>query len=137
MIKKVVKGKEIAVAVINEIGALSRITSFLVNHGVNIESVAGYATPIGEKSELMFVTDNNIAAIDALAEHGYRYIRENDVIVVELENSPGSLKNISERLAQNAINVTYIYATTCAGGCPTKIVLSTSDNDRATEILKD
>ena len=136
MIKKIVRSKEIAVAVINEIGALSKITSFLMNHGINIEAVAGYATPVGEKSELVFVTDNNIVAIDALAEHDFKYIRENDIIIVELENRPGNLKNISECLAQNGINITYIYATTCVGGCPTKIVLSTSDNDKTMSILR-
>jgi len=136
MIKRVLRGKEIAVAVINEVGALAKITSFLVNHGINIEAVAGYATSIGEEAGLMFITDNNSVAIAMLQEHGYEDIRQNDVLIVELENTPGALKNISETLAQNAINITYIYATTCMAGCPTKIILSTSENDKAIDILK-
>jgi hypothetical protein len=135
MIKKVILGKEIAVAVINEIGALARITSFLVNHGINIEAIAGYAAEIGDQAGLIFMTNNNPAAIEALVKSGYEDIEERDVIVVEVENRPGALKNISEILAQNGINISYIYATTCTGGCPTKIVLSTSDNNKAFEIL--
>ena len=135
MIKKVITGKEIAVGVINEIGALSTITSLLVNHGINIGAVAGYSTIVGEQAELMFITDNNLKAVEALVEHGYKFIRENDIIIIEIENNPGALKNISERLAQNAINITYIYGTTCIAGCPMKMILSTSDNARAINLL--
>jgi hypothetical protein len=135
MIKKAVFGKEIAVTVTNEVGALSKITSFLVNHGINIEAVAGYAAEIGDQAGLMFITNNNPAAIQTLIKNGYEEIEEREVIIIEIENRPGALKNISEILAQNDINISYIYATTCPGGCPTKIILSTSDNGRAFEIL--
>lgn len=135
MIKRVTLGKEIAVAVRNDVGVLSKITSFLVDHGINIEAVAGYATPVGEEAGLMFVTDNNLSAVKILVEHGYDDIGENEVLIVEVENRPGALKNISEILAQNGINITYIYATTCRGGCPTKLILATSDNNMAFEIL--
>ena len=84
----------------------------------------------------MFITDDNIAAINELTSNGYDDVRENEVIIVELQNSPGALKNISERLTQNDINIAYIYCTTCSTGCPAKIILSTSDNERAFELLK-
>jgi len=136
VIKSLVTGKEVSVVVINEVGALAKMTSFLVNHGINVEAIAGYSNNVGDQAGLMFITDNNIAAINELQSNGYSDIKENDVIIVELENSPGALKNISERLAQNGINITYIYCTTCVGGCPAKIVFSTSNNNRAAEILK-
>jgi len=128
-------GHEIEVVVKNEVGALANITSFLVNHGVNIEGILGYATEVGHEAGMLFITDNNGLAIMALKEHGYRNVRENDILIVELENRPGALKNISEILAQNSINIEYIYATTCKGGCPTKVLLSTSDNSEAFKIL--
>lgn len=134
---KLVRGKEIFVGVINEVGVLAKITSFLVNHGINMEAILGYATVVGEQAGLMFVTDDNRVAIDTLAQHGFTALKENDVIIIGVENNPGSLKNISECLAQNGINITYIYGTTCIKGCPAKLVLSTSDNDRAFTILSD
>lgn len=137
MIKKALLGKEVSVKVVNDIGTLSKVTSFLVNHGINLEGIAGYSTDFGEEAALMFITDNNAAAVDILMDHGYTGIQENEVIIVELENTPGSLKNISEIIAQNGINITYIYATTCAKGCPTKIVFSTSDNHTAINLLKE
>ncbi len=137
MIKRITREKEIQVAVLNEVGTLARLTSFLVNHGINIEAIAGYAAPIGQEAGLMFIANDNLAAVKALKEHGYKDIGENDVLIVELENSPGALKNISEILAQNGINITYLYATTCSGGCPTKVVLSTSNNKKALAILSE
>ena len=136
MIKSLALGKEISVVVVNEIGALSKMTSFLVNHGINVEAIAGYSNNIGDQAGLMFVTNNNVEAVETLISNGYVDTKENEVIIVELENTPGALKNISERLAQNNVNITYIYCTTCMGGCPAKIILSTTDNMRAFSILK-
>ncbi|NQT23455.1 MAG: ACT domain-containing protein [Candidatus Omnitrophica bacterium] len=135
MVKKAVRGKEISVSVINEVGILAKITSFLVNHGINVEAVAGAARRVGEAAVLMFVTDDNLAAVNILNEHGLQSM-ENDIIIVELENTPGSLKNISEILAQNGINIEYIYGTTCSGGCPAKMILATSNDEIAIRILK-
>ncbi|MFH1092663.1 MAG: hypothetical protein V1739_00750 [Candidatus Omnitrophota bacterium] len=136
MIKSLSLGREISVVVVNEIGALSKMTSFLVNHGINVEAIAGYSNNIGDQAGLMFVTDDNVSAVEILASSGYTDTKENDIIIVELENTPGALKNISERLAQNDINITYIYCTTCMGGCPAKIILSTTDNLKAISVLR-
>lgn len=136
MIKSLSVGREISVVVINEVGALAKVTSFLVNHGINVEAIAGYSNHVGDQAGLMFITDDNVSAINQLIENGYPDVKENEVIIVELENTPGALKNISERLTQKDINIAYIYCTTCVQGCPAKIILSTSDNDRAFELLK-
>ncbi len=136
MIKSLSIGYEVSVVVINEVGALAKVTSFLVNHGINVDAVAGYSNHVGDQAGLMFITDDNVSAINELIQNGYEDVRENEVIIVELENTPGALKNISERLTQNDINIAYIYCTTCLKGCPAKIILSTSDNERAFELLK-
>ena len=135
MIQKVSLGMEVSVVVPNELGALSKITSFLVNHGINVEAVAGYIKDSNEEAELMLVTDNNYEAIDALTEHGFTKTKERDVVIVELENRPGGLKNITEQLAQNNIDILYIYCTTCSNGCPAKVVLLTSNNEKAASVL--
>ncbi|PIU40972.1 MAG: hypothetical protein COS99_07865 [Candidatus Omnitrophica bacterium CG07_land_8_20_14_0_80_42_15] len=135
MITRIGRGKEISVGVINEVGALAKITSFLVNHSINIEAILGYATEEGQQAGLLFITDDNFSAIEALTEGGYHEVRENDVLIVEVENKPGSLKNISECLAGNSININYLYCTTCSEGCPAKVVLSTSNNNIAAKLL--
>ncbi|MBU1007164.1 MAG: hypothetical protein KKH08_06220 [Candidatus Omnitrophica bacterium] len=135
MIKNLTRMKELAVGTKNEIGALANMMSFLVNHGINIETIAGYSNSTGTQGTLAFITDDNRKTIIELMNHGYDAIEELDVIVAELENRPGTLKNISEMLANNKINIDYIYCTTCSSGCPAKIVIATSDNERAFNIL--
>jgi hypothetical protein len=130
MIKNLIKTKEITVPVKNEVGALARMMSFLVNHGINVEAMTGSADHLGEEGKLIFITDNNEDAIDVLQSEGYQ-AKENDVVIIEVENRPGTLKNVSEVLALNKININYFYCTTCSGGCPAKMVLATSDNNKA------
>ena len=64
MIKNLVKAKEISVLTKNEVGALSRMMSFLVNHGINVETIVGYSNQTGRQGNLTFITDNNQEAID-------------------------------------------------------------------------
>ena len=136
MIKNLVRTKEIRVRVRNEVGALARIMSFLVNHSVNVETITGYSDPSGTQGYVIFTTDNNRKSIGELINNGYAEIGESDVLVIELENKPGTLKNISELLAGNGINIDYLYCTTCSGGCPAKVVFSTSNNELAFGLLK-
>ncbi len=135
MIKNLVRTKEIRARVRNEVGALARMMSFLVNHGINVETIAGYSDQTGTQGSIIFVTENNEKTINELLANGYEDIEEKDIIVAELANKPGTLKNISEILAGNGINIDYLYCTTCSGGCPAKVVLSTSDNDIAFRLL--
>ena len=135
MIKKLVKAKEVSVAIENQVGVLARMMSFLANHGINVETIAGHSDPSSDHGNLIFITDNNQKTIAELIDNGYEDIEENDVIVIELEDRPGALKNISEILANYKINIDYLYCTTCSSGCPAKIVLATSDNDRAFDVL--
>jgi hypothetical protein len=130
-----VVAKEISVGTKNEVGALARMMSFLVNHGINVETIAGYSNRAGTEGMLTFITDDNQKSLDELLENGYGDIENREVIVAELENRPGILKNVSEILAANGINIDYLYCTTCPNGCPSKIVLSTSDNDEAFRVL--
>lgn len=135
MIKNAVRSRQISVIARNEIGVLARLMSFLVDHGINVETIAGFSNYTGDEGNIIFITDNNKDAIGELLNHGYEDITEKDVIIVELENRPGALKNISEILALNGININYLYCTTCSSGCPAKVVLSTSDNDKAVQIF--
>jgi len=135
VIKNMVRTKEINVGTKNEVGAVARMMSFLVDHGINVETIAGYSNRSGTEGMLVFITDDNQKSIEKLVNNGYEYIEEREVIVVELENRPGTLKNISELLAGNGINIDYFYCTTCSSGCAAKVVFSTSNNDIAFKIL--
>lgn len=129
MIKAAYLGKEILIKVVNKIGVLYDISKIAADHGINIEGVAGYAGD--NQANIMLVTGDNLRAKDALIKAGYKDTTENPVVIVELENKPGVLKNITSKLAAKNVNIRYIYGTTCCEGCPSRMVLSTSNDEEA------
>jgi len=134
MIKSAQLGKEIVVTVGNKIGVLADMSKLVADHGINIDAVAGYAA--GNEAKIMLVTGDNLRTVDALIKAGYKTVKEEEVVVVELENKTGALKNITAALASQSIDIKHVYGTVCAGGCPAKIVLSTTDNEKALVTFK-
>lgn len=134
MIKSAEFGKEITVTIVNKIGVLADISKLLTEKGINIGAVAGYAS--GNEAKIMLVTEDNVRAVDLLRKAGYTSIKENEVIILGLANTPGALKLISVILAEKQIDIKGIYGTACTAGCPAKIVLSTSNNEKALAAFK-
>jgi len=129
MIKTAQLGKEIVVTVINKIGVLADISKMMADHGINVIAVAGYA--LNQEAKIMLVTEDNLRATDALKKSGYKSINENEVIIVELENKVGALKLVTAKLAGEGIDITGVYGSVCTGSCPARLVLSTSNNEKA------
>lgn len=129
MIKQAHLAKEIAVTVLNKIGVLADMSKIVADHGINIEAAAGYV--VDNEATVMLMTDDNLRAKEALQKKGYKNIQEKEAVVVDLENRPGVLKEITALLAGKEIDIKYLYGTACASGCPSRIVLATSDNEKA------
>jgi len=134
MLKSANLAKEIVVTVVNKIGVLADMSKILADHGINIEAAAGYSD--GDQAKIMLVTDDNLRAVDALKKKNYNSIVEKEVILLELENKAGALKNITGTLESEEIDIKYIYGTTCPMGCPAGVVISTSDNEKALVAFK-
>lgn len=134
MLKSANLGKEINVTVINKIGVLADMSKVLADHGINIEAVAGYAE--NDNAKIMLVTGDNLRAVDALKKKGYKSAAEKEVIILDLENKAGALKNVTVTLENAGIDIKYIYGMTCASDCPARMVLSTSDNEKALVAFK-
>jgi hypothetical protein len=123
-------GKEIVVTLANKIGLLADMTKLIADHGVNIETLAGYADKDGS-AKIMMVTEDNQRVGDALKKAGYKSLIEREVVIVDLENKVGALKQVGAKLAAEGIDIKHVYGTSCAAGCPAKLVLSTNDNEKA------
>lgn len=135
MVKAVNIGKEIVVTEKNKIGILADISKIVSDHGINIEGVAGYAGADGV-AKIMIVTNDNLRAKEAIQKKGYNDVKESEIIVIELENKIGALKNITAKLVAEKIDIRYMYATTCPAGCPAKLIFSTTANEKAVVSLK-
>ena len=134
MIKDVYLGEEITITTKNKVGILADIARALADEDINIEASVGYE--VGDAATLMLVTNANLRIIDSLKKKGYTSVKENEILVVELENKPGALKVVTTELANKGIDIKYSYVTTCASGCMSRMVIQTSDNEEAMVSLK-
>lgn len=135
MVKSIAMAREIVVVTENKIGILADIAKKMAENGINIEAIAGYNLP-DNIAKLMLITSDNGRALDALKTNGHKPVKESEVILIELENKVGALKEVTEKLAENKIDIKYMYATTCGSNCPSRIVFATTDNARTVTVLK-
>ena len=132
MIRSVTVGEEIVITTKNRVGILAEISRMLSEEGVNIEAINGYE--IGSTGRVMLVTSANLKIIGRLRKK-YKNVRETEVILVNLENKPGALKVVTTELGSKKIDIKYAYVTSCSSECSSKMVLQTSDNERAMALL--
>ena len=126
--------KQLSVFVENKPGSLMEVTSKLTEAHINIRAVASFDTP--EFGILRLVVDKPTEAKGYLTERGF-VVRVNDVIGAELEDKKGNLNQMLAVLAENRINVRYIYSFVIREGRAPVLVFSTDDYEKAASILKD
>jgi len=133
MIKSVTLGEEILITTGNKVGLLADIATMLANQGVNIEAASGYE--IGDTAVLRLVTDANLGIVAGLRANKYKTVKETEVVIVGISNKPGALKVVTTELGKNRIDIKCLYVTSSSGGNFSKMVLSTSDNEKAMALL--
>ena len=126
--------KQLSVFVENKPGSLMEVTSKLTEAHINIRAVASFDTP--EFGILRLVVDKPTEAKGYLTERGF-VVRVNDVIGAELEDKKGNLNQMLAVLAENSINVRYIYSFVIREGRAQVLVFSTDYYEKAASILKD
>lgn len=134
MINNASIGKEVVVTAENKIGLLDKICKLVATGGINIEGVAGYAAE--GQAKIMLVTSDATRAMEMLIAAGFKSVKESEVIVVDLENKPGALKIVTDKLALQNVDIKYVYGSGCSGSCAARLILSTSDNQRALVAFK-
>jgi len=99
---------EITAYLENKPGRLAKICSALAHEKINIQAMSVMADPAG-RSVLRLVTDDVEPTRRALTALGTE-AEEREVVGVEMENRPGSLARVLERLAEEHINIEYAYS---------------------------
>jgi hypothetical protein len=135
MIKKVMLGEEITITTKNKVGILADVAMMLANKGINVEAVLGYEVALTGK--LFLITSANLVIINELKKKRYRLVKETEVVLVDLENKPGALKVVATEMKESNIDIKYAYITpcTCAVKGSSRMVLQTSDNEKAMALL--
>ena len=135
MIKNITLGEEITITTKNKVGILADVSKTLSLKGINIEAALGYE--VGPIAKLLVVTNANLMIVNELKKMKYKSVKEAEVLLVDIDNKPGALKVVSTEMKENKIDIRYVYLTpcTCASGGSSRMVLQTSDNERAMAVL--
>jgi hypothetical protein len=120
--------KDLTVTLENRPGTLAGLGEALGEAGINIEGMSGD----NRLAEVLHVlVEDAGAAREALAGAGIQVADERDVLVVEVEDRPGTLGEVARKLADAGLNVDLVYAT--FGG--TRAVLGVDDPEKARAAL--
>jgi hypothetical protein len=124
-----VKVTQLSVFISNQSGRISEVTGLLGEHDVNIRgfSVADTA----DYGILRLVVDDPARAHEVLKEAGFT-VREDDVICVNLPDTPGALSRVLKVVSDAGVNIEYIYSLVS-----TYVVINVDDADRALQLLED
>ena len=125
---------EITAFLENKPGRLAKICSALAHEKVDLRALSVMDT--NGRSVLRFVTDHVEETRKVLTSLGTEFL-SNEVLAVEMENRPGALARLLERLAEEHINVEYAY--TSASSAPSRSlgIFHTSNPKRAQQILNE
>jgi hypothetical protein len=116
----------------NKPGRLAKICSALAHEKINIQALSVMDTP--DRSVLRLVTDDLEPTRKVLTSLGTEH-EHNEVLAVPMENRPGALARVLERLAEEHINVEYAYVAAGVSQGKTLGIFHTSNPRRALQIL--
>jgi hypothetical protein len=120
--------KDLTVTLENKPGTLAALGEALGEAGINIEGASG-DNRLGEVLHLL--VEDAAAAREALSGAGVEVIDERDVLVVEVEDRPGTLGDVARKLADAGVNIDLVYST--FGGV--RAVLGVDDPEKARSAL--
>jgi hypothetical protein len=120
--------KDLTVTLENRPGTLAGLGEALGKAEINIEGASG-DNRLAET--LHVLVEDGAAAREALSRAGIEVTDERDVLVVGVEDRPGTLGELTRKLADAGVNVDLIYATFG----DVKVVLGVDDPDKARSAL--
>lgn len=113
---------DLAITVDDRTGALADIAETIGAAGINIDGVSGSVT--GGSPVVHLLVEDAAATRQALTDAGFSSVEEREVVVIDVEDRPGSLGEVSRRIAAAGTNLDLIYLAT-----GTRLVLGSSDVD--------
>jgi hypothetical protein len=101
---------DLVIDIENSPGALADVAAAISDAGVNISA----ATCLGEgaRAELHILVPHAGAARHSLAISHLAVTREREVVVVDVEDTPGVLADLTRKIAKAGINIDLVYIAT-------------------------
>jgi hypothetical protein len=113
---------DLVIDIENTPGALARVAAAISDAGVNI--AAATCVGPGKQAELHILVPHGEAAKHALAISHVAVTREREVVVVDVEDRPGVLADLTRKIARAGVNLDLVYVAT-----RNRVVFGASDLD--------
>lgn len=126
------KVKQLIVATEDRPGMLAEVSGILAKSNINIDGFCAYS--MDGQAIFYIVSSDSQKAKTALSAKGWQ-VKEEDVVIVGLENKVGILSKIADKLKSKNINLLYCYGTTCDSSCASRFIFKAEDNDKAIAAL--
>ena len=119
---------DLVIDIENTPGALAEVAAAISDAGVNIAA----ATCVGpaDRAELHILVPRAEAAKHALAISHVAVTREREVVVVQVEDRPGVLADLTRKIARAGVNLDLVYVAT-----QNRVVFGASDLDALRAVL--
>jgi hypothetical protein len=102
---------DLVIDIENTPGALAQVAAAISDAGVNIAAATCMGT--GERAELHILVPHPEAAKHSLAiSHQVTITREREVVVVDVEDRPGVLADLTRRIAKAGVDLDLVYVAT-------------------------
>ena len=124
--------KQLSVFAENKPGAIVEITDAIASKGIDIRAMSIADTQ--NFGVIRLIVSDVDAARDALHEIEC-IVSVNEVVCVEMSDRPGSLADVIKLLAENEINIEYMYAFVAVSRDHAYTVFRVSDNERTETAL--
>ena len=119
---------DLVIEVDNEPGSLARVATAISDAGVNIAAATCMAG--AQTAELHILVPHAEAARHALAISNQAITSEREVVVVDAEDRPGFLAELTRKVARAGVNLDLVYIAT-----GTRVVFGADDIDGLREVL--
>jgi hypothetical protein len=127
------KLKQLSIFLENAPGRLYEATRALGEAGINLRSLS-----ISDSSDfgVLRILVSDVPKARRVIMEKQMPARIDDVVAVEIDDTPGSLARILNPFKEMRVNVEYMYALAGASSGKAVMVFRFSDNDKAIEILR-
>lgn len=124
--------KQLALFLENTPGTLARLADALGKAKINIYAISTSDTV--DHSVVRLVVSNYRRALHIFEEYG-AFVVEDDVLMLDGFNKPGSLARIAHKLADVKINIEYCYSATSPDAKRGLMIMRVSDAKKALKVL--
>ncbi len=124
--------KQISVFIENRPGRLLEVVDLIGEHGINMKALS-----LADSSDFgiaRLIVNNTDKAVEALKENGFT-VSVTNILACLIEDKPGSLARILRLLAEEGINVEYMYGFASPIAGRAVMVFKLSDIDKAQDLL--